>query len=84
LLTGRFFPGSRSPKIFRPTGVPTSQEVLVDRLQGAVQAFEKYVTGAQGTHIDHPFFGRLSLADFVQLQTIHLRHHHKQLQVVVT
>jgi hypothetical protein len=79
LWTGRFFPGSRSPKAFQPTGSPVTQDVMLARLQATTQAFEKYVSGAQGTHVDHPFFGRLSLVDFVRLQEIHIKHHYRQL-----
>lgn len=31
--------------------------------------------------MEHPFFGRLPLGDFVRLQTIHTRHHCEQLNV---
>lgn len=79
LWTGRFFPGSRAPKAFQPTGSPVTQDVMLARLQAAAQAFEKYVSGAQGTHIEHPFFGRLSLVDFVRLQETHIKHHYRQL-----
>jgi hypothetical protein len=79
LWTGRFFPGSRSPKVFQPTGSPVTQDVLLARLQAGAQAFEKYVSGAEGTHVEHPFFGRLPLVDFVRLQEIHMKHHYRQL-----
>jgi len=29
--------------------------------------------------VDHPFFGRLPVGDFVRLQEIHTRHHREQL-----
>ena len=29
--------------------------------------------------VDHPFFGELSLPDFLRLQMIHARHHRRQL-----
>ena len=79
LRRGRFFPGSKSPKIFRPSSPPPAPAELVGRLEAAVKGFEADAAGARDVTLDHPFFGRLPLADFVRLQEIHTRHHNGQL-----
>lgn len=78
LKRGAFIPGSKSPKVFRPSASPPQQAPLLGRLQIAVKAFETEVTALAGDAIKHPIFGRLGLADFVWLQEIHTRHHRKQ------
>ena len=79
LRRGRFIPGSKSPRVFRPSGTPVAPTVLLDRLQAAAQAFERYAATARTPTINHPFFGRLSVVDFVRLQEIHTQHHRGQL-----
>jgi hypothetical protein len=79
LRSGGFMRRARSPKAMRPTGSPVPPETLLNRVQAAARAFEKYAAAAQTTTIDHPFFGRVPLADFVRFQEIHTQHHHKQL-----
>jgi hypothetical protein len=79
LRRGRFIPGSKSPRAFRPGPVPAAPEVLLHRLAAATAAFEMDAEALGSTTIDHPFFGRLPLTDFVRLQEIHTRHHGKQL-----
>jgi uncharacterized damage-inducible protein DinB len=79
LRRGRFIPGSKSPKAFRPSTSPPAPAVLLDRLQAAVAGFEADAASAGATTIDHPFFGRLPLVDFVLLQEIHTEHHRGQL-----
>jgi hypothetical protein len=44
-----------------------------------VDGFETDAAAAGVSSIDHPFFGRLPLTDFVRLQEIHARHHRGQL-----
>jgi Protein of unknown function (DUF1569) len=79
LRRGRFIPGSRSPRVFQPGPVPAAPAQLLDRLAAAMTAFEADVAAVGTTTIDHPFFGRLPLGDFVRLQEIHTRHHRGQL-----
>jgi hypothetical protein len=79
LRRGRFIPGSRSPKAFRPSTAPAAPAVLLARLQTAVAVFEADAAAAGSPTIDHPFFGRLPLVDFVKLQEIHTDHHRRQL-----
>jgi Protein of unknown function (DUF1569) len=79
LRRGRFIPGSKSPRVFHPGPVPAAPEPLLSRLAAATTAFEADAAALGSTTIDHPFFGRLPLTDFVRLQAIHTRHHCGQL-----
>jgi hypothetical protein len=84
LKTGRFKSGLRAPAFFQPTSVTASVDDLSARLQSAAGAFEAAVEDAarQGrTFVDHPFFGRVDLADYSRLQAIHTRHHAQQLEI---
>jgi hypothetical protein len=79
LRRGRFIPGSKSPRVFRPSPTPAAPDQLLERLTAATSAFESDAAGLATNTIDHPFFGRLPLSDFVRLQEIHTRHHRGQL-----
>ena len=78
LKRGSFIPGSKSPKVFRPSASPPQQAPLLGRLQIAAKAFENDAKATAGDAIEHPIFGRLGLVDFVRLQEIHTRHHRNQ------
>ncbi len=80
LRRGRFIPGSKSPRVFRPGPVPAAPAQLLTRLAAATAAFEGDAASLGAPTIDHPFFGRLPIGDFVQLQEIHTRHHRGQLR----
>jgi len=79
LRRGRFIPGSKSPVVFRPGPSPSPQSSLLDRLEAAARAFESDARTLGVPAIDHPFFGRTPLVDFVRLQEIHTLHHRAQL-----
>jgi uncharacterized damage-inducible protein DinB len=79
LRRGRFIPGSKSPEVFRPGASPAAPAVLLERLRAAADAFEQDAAATRAAIIDHPFFGRLPLVDFVRLQEIHTQHHRGQL-----
>jgi hypothetical protein len=79
LRRGRFIPGSKSPRVFRPGPVPAPPGQLLQRLAAAASAFEADAAALPSETLDHPFFGRLRLSDFVRLQEIHTRHHRGQL-----
>ncbi len=82
LRSGRFGKGGKSPGPFRPTAAPEAVGPLTGRLQGAAAGFEADLlarANAGETTVDHPFFGELSLPDFLRLQMIHARHHRRQL-----
>jgi hypothetical protein len=85
LRRGAFIPGSKTPKMLEPSASPARPEELLARLRAAANAFEADAavnTSASAT-LDHPFFGRLPLADFVRFQEIHTRHHHGQVAPTV-
>jgi DinB family protein len=82
LKTGRFKTGLRAPAFFQPTSSTASVDDLSARLRQAAGAFAAAVETAAGqgmTFVDHPFFGRVDLADYSRLQAIHTRHHAQQL-----
>jgi len=79
LRRGRFIPGSQAPRVFRPGPTPPPPDQLLDRLTAATSSFEADAAGLGTPTIEHPFFGRLPLTDFVRLQEIHTRHHRGQL-----
>jgi len=84
LKTGRFVKGGKAPAAFQPSASPSSITDLAARLRAAAAAFEADVETAaqQGrTTLEHPFFGRIALADYARLQAIHTRHHSQQLGV---
>ncbi len=81
LRRGRFIPGSKSPKVFRPGASPDPPGPLLGRLEAAARAFDADAADAGQVSLDHPVFGRLPVADFVRLQEIHTRHHCAQIPV---
>jgi DinB superfamily len=78
LRRGRFFRGSKAPKLLRPSDAPAAPAALLERLQTAANTFERDASAA-GQAIDHPFFGQLSVVDLVRLQEIHTQHHRGQM-----
>ncbi len=82
LRNGRFGKGGKAPKPFRPGSTHTAPDALTARLQSAADGFEATVTAAARsgqTTVDHPFFGRVSLTDYLRLQVIDTEHHRQQL-----
>jgi hypothetical protein len=82
LKRGRFGKGGKSPGPFRPSSSPSPPEALTARLQAAAERFETDLTAAARggeVAIEHPFFGRLRLTDYLRLNEIHTRHHRQQL-----
>jgi uncharacterized damage-inducible protein DinB len=82
LKRGRFPFPARAPAAFQPSADPGEAAEVLARIRGASSALESAVTAettAGRTTMDHPFFGTVSLADYVQLQAIHTDHHRGQL-----
>ena len=82
LKRGRFGKGGKSPEPFRPSSSPSPPEALTARLQAAAERFEADLTAAARggqVAIEHPFFGRLRLTDYLRLNEIHTHHHRQQL-----
>lgn len=82
LKHGRFMRKGRAPSMFQPSSVPPDPPELVARLETALRAFEddlRVAAQSGRTTLDHPFFGTMSLTDYLRLQAIHARHHRAQL-----
>jgi hypothetical protein len=82
LRRGAFGKPGRAPEPLRPGVSPPPQDALTARLQSASAALQADLAAAARTGqttVDHPFFGRLPLADLLRLQVIHTRHHRRQL-----
>lgn len=83
LRRGQFGRPAKTLEPLEPAASPASPEVLAGRLQAAATAFEEDMeTAARSGHatLDHPFFGKVHLDDYVRLQVIHTHHHHAQLE----
>ena len=84
LRTGRFMK-SKTAAPFHPKGAPAPRDALVARLEEASRAFERSavqeVESGRST-FDHPAFGRFGVADYVQFQAHHTKHHQAQLRRV--
>ena len=82
LKRGRFNRPAKTPKPFQPGASPALPEALTARLRAAATAFEEDVETTAGSGqatLDHPFFGKLQLAEYLRLQVIHTHHHRQQL-----
>jgi uncharacterized damage-inducible protein DinB len=67
---------------FEPGASPTAGDALSARVQQASAALEEEMQqmAAKGEGmLNHPFFGKVSLADYMLLQVIHTDHHRGQL-----
>jgi uncharacterized damage-inducible protein DinB len=81
LRTGRFMK-SRTFKALEPPPAAEPLETLRSRLQAASAAFERLAAAevnAGRVTFDHPVFGTFSVADYMQFQAYHTRHHQPQL-----
>lgn len=82
LRTGRFPKRAKAPPLFQPGPSPAPAADLSTRLQTAADSFESELIKLSHTGdatLDHPFFGQMMLADYMQLQALHTRHHRQQI-----
>jgi len=80
LKAGRFTRKGRAPAPFRPGPVPPPPEQAIARLTAAVAGLEADLRSRPRSEtIDHPVFGTIRTADWMQVQAIHARHHRSQL-----
>ncbi len=82
LKNGRFTRKGTAPAMFQPTSVPPDADELLPRLETALRGFEEELRAADRSGrstVDHPFFGKMPVTDYLRLQTIHARHHRAQL-----
>ena len=79
---GDFGKAAVAPDFIQPGGSPATSGDLLARLETAMRDLETDLTAASNerrTHLDHPIFGRLPLADLLRFLMIHTRHHQPQL-----
>jgi hypothetical protein len=82
LKAGRFTRAAKTLKIFEPSAAPPASAVVLPRLESAVASFETAIrSGRPGASqaLNHPLFGSIPATEYLQLQSIHARHHHAQL-----
>jgi hypothetical protein len=79
---GDFGKAAVAPDFIQPGGSPASSGDLLARLETAVGDLETDLIAASNgrrTHLDHPIFGRLPLADLLRFLMLHTQHHQPQL-----
>jgi len=79
---GDFGKAAVAPDFIQPGGSPAPSRDLLARLETAMRDLETDLTAASNnrrTHLDHPIFGRLPLADLLRFLMIHTQHHQTQL-----
>jgi hypothetical protein len=79
---GDFGKAAVAPDFIQPGGSPAASGDLLARLHAAVRDLEMDLTAASNgrrTHVDHPIFGRMPLADLLRFLMIHTQHHQPQL-----
>lgn len=81
LRKGDFPRRSRAPKVMEPKASPAAAppSALLPRLESAAAVFESAAAAHPIDTLEHPFFGKVPLADIVRLSEIHTRHHTAQL-----
>ena len=79
---GDFGKAAVAPDFIQPSESPAASGDLLARLETAMRDLETDLTAASNnrrTHLDHPIFGRLPLADLLRFLMIHTQHHQTQL-----
>lgn len=85
LRRGHFGKPAKTLPPFEPTAAPDGFDDLTARLRAEATAFENDLDIAAGSGtatFEHPFFGKISLADYLRFQVIHTNHHRRQLTAV--
>ena len=84
LKKGRFGRPVKTFPAFEPGATPTAVDALTARVQRASTALEEDMQQRAGSGegtLNHPFFGKVSLTDYMLLQAIHTSHHRAQLPI---
>jgi hypothetical protein len=82
VLTNGFPEKGRGPAVFAPAHDPLPRQKLVEQLDAEVRAFAadaRAAAAAGKSTFEHPFFGRIAIADYVTFNARHLDHHRAQL-----
>ena len=79
LRMNRLPKGARAPREVRPPEGALDQEAMLAdfraRTTEFVSAFRETWGRTPERHVMHPYFGKLSLTDALQMSTVHTRHH---------
>jgi len=78
---GVFPKGFKAVKALNPLSGPATPAEARVRLEGALARFDQECRKrvASGQHVVSPAFGTVSVEDFVRFNTLHTRHHCKQM-----
>ena len=82
LEAGRFTRKGRTPSFLKPSDAPPAVDVVLARLQAAVDGLEADLRSRhpEARHtVAHPAFGSIPTHDWMRVQAIHVRHHRLQL-----
>ncbi len=83
ILRGQFPRGAVAPRPTRPRGDFESRVEALEALQRYARSFEEAISHAHQSKPDgtmnHPYFGALSFARYLQLNAQHTRHHGRHL-----
>jgi hypothetical protein len=81
ILKNGAFPKARAPKSLHPARVPATPADARARLEGALARLEQAcrARAAAGLPVDSPTVGVVPIADFARFQTLHTRHHTRQI-----
>ena len=79
LKAGQFTRKGRSPGFLQPAATSAPQAEAIPRLEKALREFEDAIRASNGADVNHPFFGRMTAANYLRFQAIHTRHHRRQL-----
>lgn len=85
LRQGRMPRGVPAVREIRPADGPYPQRELLDALSAEGERLLGRlgeIRGERGARVSHPFLGRLTIIDGLQLSTHHIRHHQGQLPAV--
>jgi Protein of unknown function (DUF1569) len=80
ILASGKFPKARAPKSLAPVRCPASAAEARARLDGALARLEQACRARSAAGVvDSPIIGVVPVEDFARFQTLHLRHHIKQM-----
>lgn len=82
LLRRNLFPsGARAPRETRPSALPESRDAAIERLTALAVESQRVLLGGSAS-LRHPYFGRITGAEAMHIQTRHLDHHRAQVEAL--
>lgn len=73
---------SKGPAVMAPAVTPSPREQLIRRLDEEIESLAgaaQTLARSGITHFEHTVFGRLSVADYLRFNALHVDHHREQL-----